>query len=367
MATVLITGGAGFIGSHTCLVMIGAGHDVVVIDNLHNSSVEALHRVAELCQLSPCRHAVDQDGVHQAWETATGDRRLLFINGDIRSPEALDGAFRCGGSGGGVAAVLHFAGLKAVGDSIQEPLSYWHVNVEGTRCLLEAMRRHGCRTIVFSSTAALYGCPQELPIPESACVQPANPYGQTKAAVERMLADTAASEPGWRMARLRYFNPVGAHPSGRIGEDPNGVPSNLFPLITQVAMGLRSHVQIFGSDWPTPDGTGIRDFIHVMDLAEGHRQALDLLLTTDEQILTLNLGSGQGHSVLEMIEAFERINGCPVAYEFAPRRPGDVAESVADSTAAQQLLGWSTTRNLEDICRDGWAWRKMNKYGYGLR
>ncbi len=343
--------------------MIGAGHDVVVIDNLHNSSVEALHRVAEICQLSPCRQTVDKDGVHQAWETATGDRRLRFINGDIRSPEALDGAFRASG-GGDVAAVLHFAGLKAVGDSIQEPLSYWHVNVEGTRCLLEAMRRNGCRTIVFSSTAALYGCPKELPIPESACVQPANPYGQTKAAVERMLADTAASEPGWRMARLRYFNPVGAHPSGRIGEDPNGVPSNLFPLITQVAMGLRSHVQIFGSDWPTPDGTGIRDFIHVMDLAEGHRQALDLLLTTDEQILTLNLGSGQGHSVLEMIEAFERINGCPVAYEFAPRRPGDVAESVADSTAAQQLLGWSTTRNLEDICRDGWAWRRKNKYGY---
>jgi len=263
--------------------------------------------------------------------------------------------------------VLHFAGLKAVGDSIQEPLSYWHVNVEGTRCLLEAMRRHGCRTIVFSSTAALYGCPQELPIPERACIQPANPYGRTKAAVERMLADMADSEPGWRMARLRYFNPVGAHPSGRIGEDPNGVPSNLFPLITQVAMGLRSHVQIFGSDWPTPDGTGIRDFIHVMDLAEGHRQALDLLLTTDEQILTLNLGSGQGHSVLEMIEAFERINGAPVAYEFAPRRPGDVAESVADSSAAKGLLGWSTTRSLEDICRDGWAWRQQNRHGYRSR
>jgi UDP-glucose 4-epimerase len=352
--------------------MIGAGHDVVVIDNLHNSSVEALHRVAELCQLSPCRHAVDQGGVHQdrvplAWESAAGDRRLVFINGDIRCPEALDGAFRCGSNGGGLTAVLHFAGLKAVGASIQEPLSYWHVNVEGTRCLLEAMRRHGCRTIVFSSTAALYGCPQELPIPESACVQPANPYGQTKAAVEQMLADVAASEPGWRMARLRYFNPVGAHPSGRIGEDPNGVPSNLFPLITQVAMGLRSHVQIFGSDWPTPDGTGIRDFIHVMDLAEGHRQALDVLLTTDERILTLNLGSGQGHSVLEMIEAFERINGCPVAYEFAPRRPGDVAESVADSSAAKHLLGWSTTRSLEDICRDGWAWRQQNRHGYRSR
>ncbi|MCP9933251.1 UDP-glucose 4-epimerase GalE [Cyanobium sp. Candia 9D4] len=364
MATVLITGGAGFIGSHTCLVLIGAGHDLVVIDNLHNSSLEALHRVAELCQLSPCRHAVHQDWVHQAWESAAGDRRLVFVHGDIRSPAALDGAFGCSGSGGGVTAVLHFAGLKAVGASIQEPLSYWHVNVEGTRCLLEAMGRHGCRTIVFSSTAALYGCPETLPIGENAGIQPANPYGQTKAAVEQLLADTAASEPGWRVARLRYFNPVGAHPSGRIGEDPNGVPSNLFPLITQVAMGLRSHVQIFGCDWPTPDGTGIRDFIHVMDLAEGHRQALDVLLASGDQILTLNLGSGQGHSVLEMIEAFQRINGCPVAYEFAPRRPGDVAESVADATAARHLLGWSTTRNLEDICRDGWAWRQQNRHGY---
>jgi len=364
LATVLITGGAGFIGSHTCLVLIGAGHRVVVVDNLQNSSVEALHRVAELCSLSP-----DHASGHQEWRSASGESQLIFINGDIRSPVDLDLAFRSGGPGDSsdITAVLHFAGLKAVGDSIHQPLSYWHVNVEGTRCLLEAMRRHGCRTIVFSSTAALYGVPEALPIPESACIQPANPYGQTKAAVEQLLADVAQSEPGWRMARLRYFNPVGAHPSGCIGEDPNGVPSNLFPLITQVAMGIRPHVKIFGSDWPTPDGTGIRDFIHVMDLAEGHRQALDVLLASDEQILTLNLGSGQGHSVLEMIQAFERINGCLVAYEFAPRRPGDVAESVADPSAAKHLLGWSTTRSLEDICRDGWAWRQRNRNGYRNR
>ena len=364
MATVLITGGAGFIGSHTCLVLIGAGYEVVVIDNLHNSSIEALHRVAELCRLSPC-----ETGLHQVWRSSTGERRLSFINGDIRSPEALDQAFHAGAGEGrpGIAAVLHFAGLKAVGASIKGPLSYWHVNVEGTRNLLEAMRRHACRTIVFSSTAALYGCPETLPIPESASIQPANSYGQTKAAVERMLSDVAASEPGWRIARLRYFNPVGAHRSGRIGEDPNGEPSNLFPLITQVAMGLRSHVQIYGSDWPTPDGTGIRDFIHVMDLAEGHQQALEALLVSEDQILTLNLGSGRGHSVLEMIKAFERINGCRVAYEFAPRRPGDVAESVADSSAARKRLGWSTTRNLEDICRDGWAWRQQNRNGYRNR
>ncbi|MBW4530030.1 MAG: UDP-glucose 4-epimerase GalE [Aphanothece saxicola GSE-SYN-MK-01-06B] len=364
MATVLITGGAGFIGSHTCLVLIDAGYHVVAVDNLQNSSVEALHRVAELCNLSPCHR-----NSHQEWTSATGESQLIFINGDIRSPEDLDQAFRSTspGESSEVTAVLHFAGLKAVSDSIQQPLSYWHVNVEGTRCLLEAMRRHACRTIVFSSTAALYGFPEALPIPESACIHPANPYGQTKAAVEQLLADIGQSEPGWRIARLRYFNPVGAHPSGCIGEDPNGVPSNLFPLITQVAMGIRPHVQIFGSDWPTPDGTGIRDFIHVMDLAEGHRQALEVLLASDEQILTLNLGSGHGHSVLEMIQAFERINGCPVAYEYAPRRPGDVAESVADSTAAKDLLGWSTTRSLEDICRDGWAWRQRNRNGYRSR
>ncbi len=364
MATVLITGGAGFIGSHTCLVLIGAGYRVVVVDNLQNSNLEALHRVAELCNLSP-----GQPSDRQEWTSATGESQLIFINGDIRSSADLDRAFRSAdpGDSPGITAVLHFAGLKAVGDSIHQPLSYWHVNVEGTRCLLEAMRRHGCRTIVFSSTAALYGFPEALPIPESACIQPANPYGQTKAAVEQLLADVAQSEAGWRMARLRYFNPVGAHPSGCIGEDPNGVPSNLFPLITQVAMGIRPHVQIFGSDWPTPDGTGIRDFIHVMDLAEGHRQALEVLLASDEQILTLNLGSGHGHSVLEMIQAFERINGCPVAYEFAPRRPGDVAESVADSSAARHLLGWSTTRSLEDICRDGWAWRQRNRNGYRSR
>jgi UDP-glucose 4-epimerase len=364
LASVLITGGAGFIGSHTCLVLIGAGHHVVVLDNLQNSSLEALHRVAELCNLRPCDH-----GYHQEWRSATGERQLVFINGDIRSPVDLDRAFQSGDRGGssGITAVLHFAGLKAVGDSIHQPLSYWHVNVEGTRCLVEAMRRHACRTIVFSSTAALYGCPATMPIPESARIQPANPYGQTKAAVEQLLADVARSEPGWRMARLRYFNPVGAHPSGCIGEDPNGMPSNLFPLITQVAMGIRPHVQIFGSDWPTHDGTGIRDFIHVMDLAEGHRKALEVLLASDEQILTLNLGSGQGHSVLEMIQAFERTNGCPVEYEFAPRRPGDVAESVADCSAAKHILGWSTTRSLEDICRDGWAWRQQNRNGYRNR
>jgi UDP-glucose 4-epimerase len=217
---------------------------------------------------------------------------------------------------------------------------------------------------VFSSTAALYGVPEVLPINENARIQPANPYGHTKAAVEQMLADLSGSEDGWRIARLRYFNPVGAHPSGRIGEDPNGIPSNLFPLITQAAMGIQPYVQVYGSDWETPDGTGIRDFIHVMDLAEGHKMALEALLAGKDQIMTLNLGSGHGHSVLEMIHAFERINACRVPYRFAPRRPGDVATSVADPSGARNRLGWTTKRSLEDICRDGWAWRKQNRDGY---
>ncbi|KEF41462.1 MAG: UDP-glucose 4-epimerase [Cyanobium sp. CACIAM 14] len=362
----MITGGAGFIGSHACLVLIEAGHTAVVIDNFQNSRPEAIRRVAEICQLSPCAASA-----HPSWQCSRGDVRLILVHGDIRNPSDLEAAFEAflrSNSPHGQArvdAVMHFAGLKAVGDSIRNPLSYWSVNVEGSRTLLASMRSHQCQTIVFSSTAALYGLPELLPINEEARVQPANPYGRTKAAVEQMLADIAESEPGWRIARLRYFNPVGAHPSGRIGEDPSGIPSNLFPLITQAAMGIQPYVQIYGSDWDTTDGTGIRDFIHVMDLAEGHKVALEVLLSEPEQIMTLNLGSGRGHSVLDMIHAFERINGCRVPYRFAPRRAGDVAISVADPSRARHRLGWCTRRSLEDICRDGWAWRQQNRNGYG--
>ena len=340
MAILLITGGAGFIGSHSCLVLLEAGHRLVVLDNFANSSPESLRRVQELA------------GPEAA-------ERLAVVEGDIRSSTDLEGAFS-----GGIDAVIHFAGLKAVGESVAKPLAYWDVNVAGSRELLAAMQAHGCRTLVFSSSATLYGIPEQVPIPETAPVQPINPYGHTKAAVEQMLADIAASEPGWRIARLRYFNPVGAHPSGRIGEDPNGIPNNLFPFVSQVAVGRRERLQVFGGDWPTPDGSGVRDYIHVMDLAEGHRAALDVLLAEDPQLLTVNLGSGQGHSVLEVVAAFEQASGRPVPYAVVERRAGDAASTVADPSLAAEKLGWRTRRSLAEMCRDGWAWQSANPNGY---
>jgi UDP-glucose 4-epimerase len=345
MAQLLITGGAGFIGSHTCLVLLEAGHRLVVLDNFSNSSPESLRRVLELAGLAP------------------GDPRLQTIAGDIRSNDDLERAFQAAAQP--IEAVVHFAGLKAVGESVQDPLRYWDVNVAGSRCLLAAMQRQGCRTLVFSSSATLYGLPEQVPIAESAPIQPINPYGHTKAAVEQLLADLAASEAGWRIARLRYFNPVGAHPSGRIGEDPLGPPNNLFPFISQVAVGRRPELQVFGNDWPTPDGSGVRDYIHVMDLAEGHRAALHTLLAEPPQLLTLNLGSGQGHSVLELVKAFEAASGRAVPYRMVDRRPGDAASTVANPELAAQRLGWRTQRSLSDICRDGWAWQQANPQGYG--
>jgi UDP-glucose 4-epimerase len=341
VAQLLITGGAGFIGSHTCLVLLEAGHHLVVLDNFANSSPESLRRLGEL--VGP--------------EATT---RLRVVEGDIRSVEDLNRAF----AAGPIEAVVHFAGLKAVGESVAEPLRYWDVNVAGSRCLLTAMAAHHCRTLVFSSSATLYGYPEQVPIRESAPVQPINPYGHTKAAVERMLQDVAASEAGWRIASLRYFNPVGAHPSGRIGEDPSGIPNNLFPFITQVAVGRRERLQVFGGDWPTPDGSGVRDYIHVMDLAEGHLAALQVLLNGGDQLLTLNLGSGRGHSVLEVIAAFQEASGRAIPHDVVARRAGDAAETVADPSLAAELLGWRTTRGLAEMCRDGWAWQQANPNGY---
>jgi UDP-glucose 4-epimerase len=341
VAQLLITGGAGFIGSHTCLVLLEAGHHLVVLDNFANSSPESLRRLGEL--VGP--------------EATT---RLRVVEGDIRSVEDLNRAF----AAGPIEAVVHFAGLKAVGESVAEPLRYWDVNVAGSRCLLTAMAAHHCRTLVFSSSATLYGYPEQVPIRESAPVQPINPYGHTKAAVERMLQDVAASEAGWRIASLRYFNPVGAHPSGRIGEDPSGIPNNLFPFITQVAVGRRERLQVFGGDWPTPDGSGVRDYIHVMDLAEGHLAALQVLLSGGDQLLTLNLGSGRGHSVLEVIAAFQEASGRAIPHDVVARRAGDAAETVADPSLAAELLGWRTTRGLAEMCRDGWAWQQANPNGY---
>ncbi len=341
VAHLLITGGAGFIGSHTCLVLLEAGHSLVVLDNFANSSQESLRRVAELVG-------------------ANAAARLQVVEGDIRCPADLERAFATAP----VEAVVHFAGLKAVGESVAEPLRYWDVNVAGSRCLLAAMAAHDCRSLVFSSSATLYGYPDTVPIPESAPIQPINPYGHTKAAVERMLQDVAASEAGWRIASLRYFNPVGAHPSGRIGEDPSGIPNNLFPFITQVAVGRRERLRVYGGDWPTPDGSGVRDYIHVMDLAEGHLAALQVLLSGGDQLLTLNLGSGRGHSVLEVIAAFQEASGRAIPHDVVERRAGDAAETVADPSLAAERLGWRTTRGLAEMCRDGWAWQQANPNGY---
>jgi UDP-glucose 4-epimerase len=346
MAQLLITGGAGFIGSHTALVLLEAGHSLVVLDNFANSSPESLRRVLNL-----------------AGPNVGG--RLAVVEGDIRNPADLERAFAAAPASHPVGAVIHFAGLKAVGESVREPLRYWDVNLAGSRQLLTAMQVQGCRTLVFSSSATLYGYPAVVPIPETAPIQPINPYGHSKAAVEQLLADLAGSEPGWRIARLRYFNPVGAHPSGRIGEDPSGIPSNLFPFVSQVAVGRRKRLEVFGGDWPTPDGSGIRDYIHVMDLADGHRAALDTLLAEEPKLLTLNLGSGRGHSVLEVVAAFESASGRPVPYELVARRPGDAASTVADPALAAELLGWYSRRGLAEMCCDSWAWQRANPNGYG--
>ena len=336
MARLLLTGGAGFIGSHTAVVLQQAGHQLVVLESFSNSSPEALRRV----------------------EALTG-QFIDVVVGDLRDPKAVERALAYG-----VDAVVHFAGLKAVGESVEKPLLYWDVNLTGSRVLVEAMAAAGCRTLVFSSSCTVYGMPEQIPITESSTVRPNNPYGRTKAAVESMIKDVVASEPGWRVASLRYFNPVGAHPSGQIGEDPLGIPNNLFPFVTQVAVGQRPKLKVYGSDWPTPDGTGVRDYIHVMDLAEGHRVALESLLDSADQLLTLNLGSGQGHSVLEVVHMFEHASGRPVPYELAARRPGDAAITVADPALAQQLLGWVTSRGLEECCRDSWIWQQANPNGY---
>lgn len=343
MAQLLITGGAGFIGSHTCLVLLEAGHDLVVLDDFSNSSPESLERVRQLANLG------------------SSSPRLQVVEGDIRSKSDLRKAFQTGTC---TDAVIHFAGLKAVGESVQEPLRYWDVNVTGSQCLLSVMQEQNCRTLAFSSSATLYGLPEQVPVAENAPVQPINPYGFTKAAVEQMLEDLSGSEPGWRIARLRYFNPVGAHPSGRIGEDPNGIPNNLFPFVSQVAVGRRQELQVFGSDWPTADGTGVRDYIHVMDLAEGHLAAVQHLMGKGPQLLTLNLGSGQGHSVLDVIKAFEQASGKQVPHQLVARRPGDAATTVADPSVANRVLRWRTKRSLEEICRDGWSWQSQNPEGY---
>ena len=351
MAKLLITGGAGFIGSHTCVVLLEAGHDLVVLDDFSNSSRRALERVLALVGIT---------------SSESNAKRIVTVPGSINSSLVLEKVFQeAQEAGQPIEGVIHFAGLKAVGESMADPLRYWHVNVGGSISLINVMAAFSCHTLVFSSSATLYGYPDQVPIPETAPIQPINPYGHSKATVEWLLNDLAASAPDqWRIACLRYFNPVGAHPSGQIGEDPLGIPNNLFPFVTQVAVGRRKQVQVFGDDWPTPDGTGVRDYIHVMDLAEGHKAALDCLLTEAPQLLTLNLGSGRGISVLEVVNAFGHACGQPIAHTIVDRRPGDAAITVADPSEALRRLGWRTQRSLDDICRDGWAWQQANPMGY---
>jgi UDP-glucose 4-epimerase len=337
MSSILVTGGAGYIGSHTTLALLEAGHSVVVLDNLCNSSAESLKRVAQLAGKAP-----------------------VFVQGDIRDRAVLDRLF----AEHAIDAVLHFAGLKAVGESVAQPLRYYDNNVHGSQVLLQACANTGVFNVVFSSSATVYGDPAQMPISEACPVgQPTNPYGRSKLMVEDMLRDVAASDLRWRIAVLRYFNPVGAHESGLIGEDPNGIPNNLLPYIAQVAVGKLPELAVFGNDYPTPDGTGIRDYIHVVDLAEGHLCALEALQTRTGAHVW-NLGTGQGYSVLEMVRAFEAASGKRVSYRIAPRRTGDIATCYADPAKAERELGWKAKRGLNEMMRDAWRWQSMSPDGY---
>lgn len=334
--TILVTGGAGYIGTHTCLKLFEAGYDVVVLDNFSNSSPEALRRVEQIC-----------------------GRNVICIEGDINDAALLDRIF----ADHTIGAVIHFAGLKAVGESVREPLRYYHNNVSGTLVLCDAMRRAGVGNIVFSSSATVYGDPAQLPVREDAPTSATNPYGRSKLMVEQLLADVYLANPDWNIALLRYFNPVGAHPSGLIGEDPGDIPNNLMPFITQVAVGRREYLSVFGDDYPTEDGTGVRDYIHVMDLAEGHVKALQWL-ESKPGIKAINLGTGQGYSVLDMLKAFEKACGKSLAYRVAERRPGDVASCYADPALAEEILGWRAELGLDAMCADSWRWQSQNPHGY---
>ena len=333
---ILLTGGAGYIGSHTALTILNSGMDVVVLDNLLNSSEEALKRVEQL----------------------TGKKAPLIV-GDCTRKEDLEKVF----SQYPIEQVVHFAGLKAVGESVEKPLLYYRNNLDATLTLLEVMQAHGCFDIVFSSSATVYGTIQEMPLRETMPVGCTNPYGWTKCMSEQILKDTAAADERFHIVLLRYFNPVGAHESGMIGEDPSGIPNNLMPFICQVARGRLKELSVFGHDYPTKDGTGVRDYIHVMDLAEGHLAALHYA-RDHAGAEVFNLGTGTGYSVMDLVNTFEAVNQVKVPYHFAPRRPGDIATCYADPAKAKEVLGWSAKRTLTDMCRDAWNWQKNNPDGY---
>ena len=333
---ILVAGGAGYIGSHTCLVLLEAGHEVVVADNLCNSKEESLRRVQEL----------------------TG-KPITFYKVDVTDEAAVENIF----AEQQIDGVIHFAGLKAVGESVEQPVRYYYNNVVSTLTLCTVMKRHGVNKFVFSSSATVYG-ENAIPFVETMDLLPTtNPYGETKVMSERILKDVANVEPDWSVALLRYFNPIGAHESGRIGEDPQGIPNNLMPYITQVASGKRDHLRVWGNDYPTVDGSGVRDYIHVMDLAIGHVKALEKLCE-EKGVLIYNLGTGSGVSVLQLVHAFEKANNLTIPYKIYDRRAGDISEFYADASKAEREMGWKATRTIEDMCRDAWNWQRQNPQGY---
>jgi len=333
---ILVTGGAGYIGSHTCVQLLNAGYEIIVLDNLSNSKPESVKRISEI----------------------TG-KSFEFIKGDLLDRELLDDLFKKHR----IESVIHFAGLKAVGESVRIPLYYYYNNISGSLVLFEIMQKHGVKNIVFSSSATVYGITDKMPINEEAPLQPINPYGRTKYMIEEILRDLYLSDNSWNIILLRYFNPVGAHSSGRIGEDPNGIPNNLVPYISQVAVGKLKELSVFGGDYPTPDGTGVRDYIHVIDLADGHLKALEKL-KSNPGIAVYNLGTGHGTSVLEMVDAFAKASGREIAYRVTDRRPGDTAVCYADPTKAKRELGWAAVKTVKDMCEDSWRWQSNNPSGY---
>ncbi|MBR4467089.1 MAG: UDP-glucose 4-epimerase GalE [Clostridia bacterium] len=329
----LVTGGTGYIGSHTCVELLSRGHGVVIADNLCNSDIRTLDAIEKIAGVRP-----------------------KFYRADMLDKDALETVF----SENSIDAVIHFAGLKAVGESVQKPLEYYHNNLTGTLHLLDVMRKHGCKKIIFSSSATVYGVPERVPIREDFPTQECtNPYGSTKLFLEHILSDLQKAEPDWTVVLLRYFNPIGAHPSGLIGDNPSGIPNNLMPYVTRAAKGVLKELSVFGNDYPTPDGTGIRDYIHVCDLAEGHVAAMKCLKTPGRFVY--NLGTGKGYSVLDIIHAFEKATGVKVPYRIAPRRPGDTAECWSDPSKAERELGWKAVRSLEDMCASAWKFEQNNQ------
>lgn len=335
---ILVTGGAGFIGSHTCIELTQAGYEVIIVDNYYNSSPKSLARICELC-----------------------GKDIPLYECDIRDRAGMDKIFK----ENKIEAVIHFAGLKAVGESCQKPIEYYDNNIGGTLTLCDVMRHNNCKNIVFSSSATVYGMHNVSPLKET---MPAggttNPYGTTKYMIEIILEDIVKSDSDWNVTLLRYFNPIGAHKSGRIGENPNGIPNNLMPYITQVAIGKLPELSVFGNDYDTHDGTGVRDYIHVVDLAEGHVKALNNILEGKKGVQIFNLGTGHGYSVLDIVKAFEQASGRKVPYKIAPRRPGDIATCYSDPTKAKEVLGWEAKRGLEEMCEDSWRWQSMNPNGF---